>query len=47
MLLSYFFSIVKDKDGAKDNVQDFFYSYWQRRASISITLPFKAYAIRP
>lgn len=46
MLCLISFSIVKDKDAAKDNVQDFFISYWQRRASISITTSFKAYAIR-
>ncbi|MCM4170567.1 hypothetical protein DHD32_03675 [Arenibacter sp. TNZ] len=46
MLCLISFSIVKDKDAAKDNVQDFFISYWQRRASICITTSFQAYAIR-
>ncbi|SIT14708.1 RNA polymerase sigma-70 factor, ECF subfamily [Zobellia uliginosa] len=40
------FGIVKDKDAAKDVVQDFFISYWQRRESVSITVSFRAYAIR-
>lgn len=40
------FGITKDKDAAKDVVQDFFISYWQRRTSVSITTSFKAYAIR-
>ncbi|XHP74169.1 ECF RNA polymerase sigma factor SigW [Arenibacter antarcticus] len=46
MLCLISFGIVKDKDAAKDNVQDFFISYWQRKDSISITTSFKAYAIR-
>lgn len=46
MLCLVSYGIVKDKEAAKDNVQDFFISYWQRRASISITTSFKAYAIR-
>lgn len=40
------FGIVKDKDSAKDIVQDFFISYWQRQETISITVSFKAYAIK-
>lgn len=40
------FGIVKDKDAAKDVVQDFFISYWQKREDISLTFSFKAYAIR-
>jgi RNA polymerase sigma-70 factor (ECF subfamily) len=40
------FGILKDRDAAKDVVQDFFISYWQRRGLISLTVSFKAYAIR-
>jgi RNA polymerase sigma-70 factor (ECF subfamily) len=36
---------VKDRDAAKDVVQDFFISYWQKRESICHTVSFKAYAI--
>ncbi|NDV16949.1 RNA polymerase sigma-70 factor [Muricauda sp. TY007] len=38
------FSIVKDKDVAKDIVQDFFVSFWNKRESISISTSFEAYA---
>lgn len=40
------FGLVKDRDAAKDIVQDFFISYWQKRKGISHTVSFKAYAIR-
>jgi len=40
------FGILKDGEAAKDIVQDFFISYWQRKKSISITTSFKSYAIR-
>lgn len=40
------FGIVKDKDTAKDIVQDFYISYWQRREAVTISISFKAYAIR-
>ena len=46
MLCLIAFGIVKDKDLAKDIVQDFYMSYWQRREAIAITISFKAYAIR-
>lgn len=46
MLCLIAFGIVKDKDTAKDIVQDFYISYWQRREEVSITISFKAYAIR-
>jgi RNA polymerase sigma-70 factor (ECF subfamily) len=46
MLCLISFGIVKDREAAKDNVQDFFISFWQRRASIYITTSFQAYAIR-
>ncbi|RAJ10393.1 RNA polymerase sigma factor [Arenibacter echinorum] len=46
MLCLISFGIVKDKDTAKDIVQDFYISYWQRAASVSITISFKAYAIK-
>jgi len=38
------FSIVKDRDVAKDLVQDFFVSLWNRRDSLTITSSFEAYA---
>ena len=38
------FSIVKDKDIAKDIVQDFFVSFWNKRESITINTSFEAYA---
>ena len=38
------FSIVKDRDVAKDLVQDFFVSVWHRRDSLSINTSFEAYA---
>ncbi|AEM71755.1 RNA polymerase, sigma-24 subunit, ECF subfamily [Allomuricauda ruestringensis DSM 13258] len=38
------FSIVKDKDIAKDIVQDFFVSFWNKRESIIIQISFEAYA---
>src|SRR5690606_707284 len=38
------FSIVKDRDIAKDIVQDFFVSFWNRREKIEITTSFEAYA---
>jgi len=39
-------AIVKDKDVAKDIVQDFFVSYWQKRNSILIKISFRAYAVK-
>ncbi|WP_422081587.1 sigma-70 family RNA polymerase sigma factor [Ulvibacterium sp.] len=38
--------IVKDRETAKDVVQDFFISYWQKREHISLTVSFKSYAIK-
>ncbi|RTE52953.1 sigma-70 family RNA polymerase sigma factor [Arenibacter aquaticus] len=46
MLCLIAFGIVKDKDTAKDIVQDFYISYWQRREKVVLTISFKAYAIR-
>lgn len=46
MLCLISFGIVKDKDKAKDIVQEFYISYWQRRETVSISISFKAYAIR-
>ena len=40
------FAIVKDKDAAKDIVQDFFISYWQKRNTLSIQVSFRAYAVK-
>ena len=39
------FQIVKDKDTAKDVVQDFFINYWEKRDHTEI-LNFKSYAAR-
>lgn len=38
------FSIVRDREIAKDLVQDFFVSFWSRRDTVSITSSFEAYA---
>jgi RNA polymerase sigma-70 factor (family 1) len=40
------FNIVKDRDDAKDVVQDFFVSYWKRINDISLRTSFKSYAVR-
>ncbi|RXJ50440.1 sigma-70 family RNA polymerase sigma factor [Gelidibacter gilvus] len=40
------FTIVKDEDAARDVVQDFFISYWQKRKVLSIKISFQAYAVR-
>ncbi|MGC1631343.1 MAG: sigma-70 family RNA polymerase sigma factor [Gelidibacter sp.] len=40
------FTILKDKDAARDVVQDFFISYWQKRETISLKVSFQAYAVR-
>lgn len=40
------FSFVKDRDVAKDIVQDFFVSFWNKRDTITITTSFEAYARR-
>ncbi|MEO1013157.1 MAG: sigma-70 family RNA polymerase sigma factor [Bacteroidota bacterium] len=40
------FGILKDRDTAKDVVQDFFISCWQRKESLADTISFKAYAIK-
>ncbi len=40
------FGILKDRDAAKDVVQDFFISYWQKSEAFSHIVSFKAYAIR-
>lgn len=39
-------AVVKDGDVAKDIVQDFFISYWERRNSVTFTVSFKAYAVK-
>ncbi len=38
------FGILKDKDAARDIVQDFFVFYWQKKDTISISVSFRAYA---
>ena len=40
------FSIVKDNDLAKDIVQDFFSSYWNKKKTLSHTVSFRAYAFK-
>ncbi|MGS2741078.1 sigma-70 family RNA polymerase sigma factor [Sinomicrobium sp. M5D2P17] len=40
------FGILKDKDAARDIVQDFFVFYWQKKDTISINVSFQAYAAR-
>lgn len=40
------FTIIKDKDAARDIVQDFFISYWQKRKVLSLRISFQAYAVR-
>ncbi|NKI28403.1 RNA polymerase sigma-70 factor [Arenibacter sp. 6A1] len=46
LLCLYSFSVVKDHEVAKDIVQDFFISYWQKEDELTITNSFKAYATR-
>jgi RNA polymerase sigma factor (sigma-70 family) len=38
------FQITKDKDAAKDIVQDFFIYFWKKEQEINITSSFKAYS---
>ncbi|MFA9188172.1 sigma-70 family RNA polymerase sigma factor [Flavobacterium sp. FBOR7N2.3] len=40
------FNITKDKDVAKDLVQDFFIYLWEKEDAINFTISFKAYAAR-
>jgi RNA polymerase sigma-70 factor (family 1) len=40
------FNITKDKDVAKDVVQDFFIYLWEKEDAINFTISFKAYAAR-
>ncbi|MFA9192352.1 sigma-70 family RNA polymerase sigma factor [Flavobacterium sp. FZUC8N2.13] len=40
------FNITKDKDAAKDVVQDFFIYLWEKEEAINFTISFKAYAAR-
>lgn len=44
-LCLYAYSVVKDQEAAKDIVQDFFISYWEKGRNITVTKTFKAYAI--
>ena len=39
------FGVLNDRDAAKDIVQDFFVSYWQKKETLVLTVSFKAYAI--
>ncbi len=40
------FNITKDKDVAKDVVQDFFIYLWEKEEAINFTISFKAYGAR-
>lgn len=40
------FQITKDKDAAKDIVQDFFIYFWKKKQDINITSSFKSYSSR-
>lgn len=40
------FNITKDKDVAKDVVQDFFIYLWEKEEAVNFTISFKAYAAR-
>ncbi|MFH6934357.1 RNA polymerase sigma factor [Flavobacterium sp. FlaQc-30] len=40
------FSIVKDKDVAKDLVQDFFMYLWEKEETLNFTISFKAYGTK-
>jgi len=40
------FQITKDKDAAKDIVQDFFIYFWKKEQEINITTSFKSYSSR-
>lgn len=40
------FNITKDKDVAKDVVQDFFIYLWEKEEALNFTISFKAYASR-
>ncbi|QLC67143.1 sigma-70 family RNA polymerase sigma factor [Flavobacterium sp. LPB0248] len=40
------FNIVKDKDVAKDIVQDFFTYLWEKEESLNFTISFKAYGTK-
>ncbi|GGA83282.1 DNA-directed RNA polymerase sigma-70 factor [Flavobacterium palustre] len=40
------FNITKDKDMAKDVVQDFFIYLWEKEEAVNFTISFKAYAAR-
>jgi len=40
------YQVTKDEDAAKDVVQDFFISFWNRRTEITIETSFQSYATR-
>ncbi|MEZ0183793.1 sigma-70 family RNA polymerase sigma factor [Flavobacterium oncorhynchi] len=40
------FNIVKDKDAAKDLVQDFFMYLWEKEESLNFTISFKTYGTK-
>ncbi|CAA6829656.1 MAG: RNA polymerase sigma-70 factor, ECF subfamily [uncultured Aureispira sp.] len=45
-LANYAYFVLKDKDAAKDVVQDVFLDLWNKRASLSITTSLEAYLVR-
>ena len=45
-LANYAYSVLKDKDAAKDVVQDVFLDLWNKRESLSIKTSIEAYLVR-
>jgi RNA polymerase sigma-70 factor (ECF subfamily) len=45
-LANYAYSVLQDKDAAKDVVQDVFLDLWNKRETLSITTSLEAYLVR-